>query len=164
MLIPKSDIVTKQRIDTAIEATIESGLAKWNGIKPAKLTMPLADGDGLRSNGEPFGSEAAGCYVLTASSTEQVEVVDIALQPIINAKEIYRGAIIYASITFFSYSKGRKGIGCGLNAVLKYKDGESLGGGRITAAKAFAPLIRQLAAHDIDAPPFNTGYDTAATA
>ena len=35
---------------------------------------------------------------------------------------------------------GRKGIGCGLNAVLKTKDGEVLGGGRVTVDEAFADI------------------------
>ena len=151
MLIPKNDSLAKKRMDEAIEVALEKGVqSKWNGVKPAKPAIPVYDGDGVRSNGEPFGPEAAGCFVLTASSFEQVEIVDAALQPIVTEKEIYRGAYIYASVTFFSYARsGKKGIGCGLNAVLKFKDGEPLGG-RLTAARAFAPLIRQLATNDTD--------------
>jgi len=163
MLVPKSDPDIKRSIDAAIEAAMDKGIqTKWNGVAPPRPAIPLYDGDDLRSNGEPFGPEASGNYVLTASSKEQPEIVDTALQPILNDRDIYRGAYIYASVSFFSYARnGKKGVGCGINAVLKYKDGEPFEGGRVTAAQAFAPLIRKLASHAPEAPPFGIDQNYA---
>lgn len=132
ILIPKTDIATKQRIDAAIEATIQAGTSeKWSGQRPPKLAIPVHDGDGVRpSDGMPFGAECKGHWVFTASSKQPVAVVDQSLQHIINQSEIYSGIFARVSIAFFAYnSNGKKGIGCGLNGVQKISDGEPLGGG-----------------------------------
>lgn len=51
MLIPKSDVATKQRLDAAIQAAMAEGVAgKWNGARPAQPQIPLHDGDGVRPN------------------------------------------------------------------------------------------------------------------
>lgn len=146
LLIPKSDVATKQRIDAAIQAAIQDGInSKWNGTRPAQPAIPIYDGDGLRPNGEPFGEECKGHWVMTASSKQQPEVVDTNLNPIINPTEIYSGMYARVSINFFAYNAaGKKGIGCGLGPVQKTRDGEPLGG-RITAAEAFgsAPATQQ---------------------
>jgi len=164
MLISKNDPETKRIIDDAIEAAKEKAvMTKWNGAAPPRPTNPLYDGDDLRANGEPFSPEAAGNYVLIASSRERPEIVDVALQPIVNESDIYRGVYIYASISFYGYARsGKKGIGCAINAVLKWRDGDHFEGGRVTAAQAFAPVIRQLASQD--ATPFSTDQLTKITA
>lgn len=138
LLIPKADIVTKQRIDAAIQAAIQEGVAgKWNGVRPAQVAIPLHDGDGVRPNGGPFGPECKGCWVMTASSKQRQDVVDLNLQPIIDATQIYSGMYARVNINFFAYfNSGKKGIGCGLGPVQKTRDGEPLGG-RVTAADAF---------------------------
>lgn len=138
ILIPKSDIATKQRMDAAIAAAIQQGISgKWNGVRPAQVKNPVWDGDGLKQNGEPFGQECKGHWVLTASSNTQQEVIDINMNPIINQTEVYSGMYARVSINFFSYfNSGNKGIGCGLGPVQKLEDGEPLGG-RVSAAAAF---------------------------
>lgn len=138
ILVPKTDAETKRRIDTAIAAATNAGVSKcWNGAKPPVLAIPVYDGDGVRPNGEPFGAECKGCWVFTASSKNAPQVVDLNLGPIINASEVYSGCYARVNVNFFPYnSNGKRGIGCGLNAVQKLEDGEPLGGG-ISAAEAF---------------------------
>ena len=138
LIIPKSDIATKQRIDAALAAATQEGITgKWNGVRPAQVSTPIYDGDGVRPNGEPFGPECKGAWVMTASSKLRPEVVDLNLQPILSASEIYSGMYARVSINFFAYfNSGKKGIGCGLNNVQKIEDGEPLGG-RTTAAADF---------------------------
>ena len=101
-------------------------------------------GDGVRpSDGMPFGDECKGHWVITASSKADYppEVVDQNLNPIINQSDAYSGIFARVSVSFFAYSyAGKKGIGCGLNAVQKMADGEPLGGSRMTAAEAFGDL------------------------
>ncbi len=143
ILVPKSDVATKSRIDAAIAAATQAGISKcWNGAKPPIVAIPVYDGDGVRpTSGEPFGEECKGCWVFTASSKQAPQVVDLQLNPIINPSEVYSGCYARVSVNFFPYnSNGKRGIGCGLNAVQKLDDGEPLGG-RISVEEAFGAPI-----------------------
>lgn len=135
LLIDKNDKKTLQDINNAIAAAIEMGVeGKWNGSKPAKVQIPIHDGDGTRpSDGEEFGEECKGCFVMTASSNVDYPpaVVDQRVQPIVDATEVYSGMYARVNVRFFPYNfNGRKGIGCALQAVQKVKDGEPLGASR----------------------------------
>lgn len=139
ILLPKSDVATKQKIDMAINAAIQEGVAsKWNGVRPPMLSTPIYDGDGVRpSDGMPFADECKGHWVFTASSKQAPQVVDLGINPILNQSEVYSGMYGRVSVRFFPYSSnGKKGIGCGLGNVQKVEDGEPLGG-RTTAAADF---------------------------
>lgn len=144
LLIPKSDVLTKQKIDAAIQAAINNGLAgKWNGIKPPVVPNPLHDGDGVRpSDGAPFPQECHGHWVMTASANADhaPQVVDAQLNPIMNQSEIYAGVKARVSFNFFAYNAhGRKGIGCGLSNVQKLGDGTPLVS-RANAEDDFTPV------------------------
>lgn len=139
ILLPKSDIATKQRIDAAIQAAVQAGVAsKWNGARPPQVAIPIHDGDGIRpSDGMPFGDECKGHWVFTASSKQPPQIVDLSLNPIINQTDVYSGIYARVSINFFPYAAGgKKGIGCGLRNIQKLEDGEPLGG-RTSAADDF---------------------------
>lgn len=146
ILIPKSDVATKQRIDAAIQTAIQKGISGvWNGARPPQPKTPIWDGDGVRQNGEPFGPEAKGHWVLTASSKQQQAIVDANLNPIINQTEVYSGMYGRVNINFFAFSNsGNRGIGAGLGPVQKLADGEPLGG-QVSAEQAFgnAPTPQQ---------------------
>lgn len=142
ILIPKNDVRSKQLIDMAIEAAKQTGLMdQFQGVIPPILSTPVHDGDGTRpSDGMPFGDECKGHWVFSASSTIAPSVLDQNKQPIIRESEIYSGAYAYVSVTFFPYNRnGKKGIGCALNHVMKWQDGEPLAGG-ISADAAFANI------------------------
>lgn len=138
ILVPKSDVDTKRRLDAAIQAAITEGVSsKWGGIRPPQPPIPIHDGDGLRPNGEEFGPECKGCWVMTASSKQRQDIVDMNMNPIIEPTEVYSGMYARVCLNFFAYnSNGKKGIGCGLGPIQKARDGEPLGG-RITASEAF---------------------------
>ncbi|HWQ98904.1 MAG TPA: DUF2815 family protein [Clostridia bacterium] len=161
LLIPKSDVATKQRIDAAIQAAAQEGVtSKWNGVRPAQLAVPLYDGDGVRPNGEAFGPECKGHWVMTASSKQRPEIVDLGLNPIIDATQIYSGMYANVNLNFFAYfNSGKKGVGCGLGPVQKTRDGEPLGG-RVSAAEAFsaAPAQYSAPAPQQYAPPAQPQY------
>lgn len=141
LLIPKNDVETKQRIDAAIAAAIEEGIAtKWNGVQPPQLKIPIHDGDGVRPNGEPFGPECKGHWVMTASSKQQQQVVDAQLNPILDQTKVYSGVYGRVHINFFPFNtNGNRGIGAGLGPVQIIRDGEPLGG-RVTAEQAFGAM------------------------
>jgi hypothetical protein len=139
ILLPKTDVATKMRIDAALNAAITEGISsKWNGVRPPMLAIPVYDGEGVRpSDGMPFGEECKGHWVFTASTKQAPEIVDLSMQRIFNQTEIYSGIYARVSVRFFPYvSNGKKGIGCGLGPVQKIQDGEPLGG-RVSAAAAF---------------------------
>jgi hypothetical protein len=139
ILVPKTDIATKQRIDAAINAAIQEGISsKWNGVRPPVIAIPVYDGDGVRpSDGMPFGEECKGHWVFTATSKLAPQIVDLSMQNILSEAEIYSGIYARVSVRFFSYaSNGKRGIGCGLGPVQKIEDGEPLGG-RVSAVEAF---------------------------
>lgn len=139
ILVPKSDVATKMRIDAAIQAATQVGIAeKWSGVKPPILAIPIYDGDGARpSDGMPFGEECKGHWVFTASSKQPVAVVDVGLNPMINQTEMYSGVYARVNVSFYPYnSNGKKGIGCGLGPIQKLEDGEPLGG-TVSAEQAF---------------------------
>ena len=66
--------------------------------------------------------------------------MDANIQSILQQSDVYSGMYGRVSVTFFAYSNsGKKGIGCGLNAVQKLRDGEPLGG-HISAEEAFGQM------------------------
>lgn len=160
LLIPKHDIATKQRIDAAINAAIQDGIAsKWNGVRPPLLNFPIHDGDGVKpSDGMPFNDECKGHWVMTASSQadRKPDVVDANMNPIINQSEVYSGMYGRVSVRFFAYTnQGKKGIGCGLGNLQKIKDGPALSGGGSSAASDFgAPAGYQPPAPSYGQPPY----------
>lgn len=138
VLLPKSDVETKARLDAAYQAAVQAGISnKWNGVQPPRIESPIYDGDGVRPNGDPFGAECKGCWVFTARNKNQVDVLDLSMNPIMNPSDIYSGMYARVCISFYAYAfSGKRGIGCGLEAVQKLEDGQPLGG-HISAAEAF---------------------------
>jgi hypothetical protein len=139
LLIPKSDMATRQAIDAAINAAVQDGIQnRWNGVRPPQIPLPIHDGDGPRVNGDPFGEECRGQWVMTASSEQKPEIVDAFMNPIISPTEIYSGMYGRVSIRLYAYNKaGKRGIACGLGNVQKLEDGEPLAG-HTSAATDFA--------------------------
>ncbi len=138
ILIPKTDKLTLGRIERAVEAAIEQGKSKWGGKVPpaSKLKKPLRDGD----EEKPDDPNYAGMMFLNCSSKQKPGIVDANRQQILDADEIYSGMYGFVSLNFFPYdSNGSKGVGAGLNNVMKAKDGEKLGGGS-SAEEDFAEI------------------------
>lgn len=129
LLIPKSDTATLGKIAEAIKDAREN-FCNRNGANalPAKPATTLHDGDGQRPNGDEFGPECKGHYVITVSNKQKPVIVDRNGQPILDSTEVYSGCYGRASINFYGYSKaGKKGISASLLAVQKLADGEPFG-------------------------------------
>lgn len=136
LLINKKDTKTIDAINKAVEAAKQEGKSKWGGKIPNKLKLPLRDGDEEKENDENY----AGHFFVNASSTNQPGIVDRNRKPILDQSLVYSGCFALAAINFYAFDKaGNKGIACGLNHILKTKDGEPLAGG-ITADEAFADV------------------------
>lgn len=135
LIIDKKDTKTVAAINAAIDAAIKEGAAKFGGKIPNKaaLKLPLRDGDVERDD-EAY----KGCYFVNANSTSAPQIVDRAVQPILDRSEVYSGCYARVSINFYAFnSNGNRGIACGLGNIQKVRDGEPLGG-KSSAADDFA--------------------------
>lgn len=134
LIIPKSDKKTITAINKAIDAAIQAGIGKFGGKIPNKaaLKLPLRDGDAERDD-EAY----ANSYFVNANSPTAPQIVDRAVQPILDRSEVYSGCYAKVSINFYAFnSNGNRGIACGLGNIQKIRDGEPLGG-RSSAADDF---------------------------
>ena len=149
ILVPKSDVQTKQNIDNAIEAAKQLGKTKhWNGVIPPMVAIPVYDGDGVKpSDGMPFGEECKGHWVFSASTKvdQPPKVVDMQAQPIMDATQVYSGMYGRIAINFGPYAQaGKKGIGAYISTnVQKTRDGEPLGSSAPEAASDFGGQAAQ---------------------
>lgn len=135
VLIPAAEKQTIAAIKKAIEAAKASGIvSKWGGKEPKKLDMPLRDGD------DKDDEVYAGMLYVNAKSNTRPGVVDRNKAPIVDEEEIYSGVWAIVSVTFYPYdTNGNRGVACGLNNIMKFKDDEKLGG-RTSAENDFADI------------------------
>lgn len=135
LIISKSDAKTIAAINAAVDAAIKQGAAKFGGKIPNKaaLKLPLRDGDTERED-EAYKDS----FFVNANSTTAPQIVDRAVQPILDRSEVYSGCYARVSVNFYAFnSNGNCGIACGLGNIQKIRDGEPLGG-RTSAADDFA--------------------------
>lgn len=126
IIIPKSDKKTIAAINAAVETAKEQGkTAKWKGKIPAKLKLPLRDGDEERPDDEAFENS----FFFNCSSKTKPGIVDKDVQPILDAEEVYSGCYGRVAVNFYPFdTNGSRGVAAGLNNVQKLKDGEPLSG------------------------------------
>lgn len=138
ILVDKKDKATLGKIEQAVAEAKETGKSsKWGGKIPAKLHLPLRDGDEERPDDEAY----AGKYFFncSCSADRKPGVVDANLNPILDPDEFYSGCYGRVNVNFFPYdSNGNRGVAAGLNHVQKLSDGERLGGGAPSIETAFA--------------------------
>ena len=129
LIIPKTDTETLRKIKDAIKAAYEEGLNKLRGSGKSvpdleSLKLPLRDGDKERKDDPNY----AGCMFINANSTTPPDIVDSAMNHIMERSKVYSGVYGRASITLYAFnSNGNRGIACGLNNLQKIRDGEPLG-------------------------------------
>lgn len=135
VLIPKTEKETIKALETAIEAAKKAGVvSKWGGKEPKKLDMPLRDGD------EKDDENYEDMLFVNAKSSTRPGIVDRNKVPIVDEEEVYSGVWAIVSVSFFAYDKnGNKGVACGLNNIMKFKDHEKFGG-RVSAESDFADI------------------------
>jgi len=137
-LIPKTDRATLDAMDKAIKAAARQGQQKFGEDFMRGLRIPLRDGDTDESKGGAEGY--VGCMFLNASTYNRPGVLDRNKQPLEDKEELYSGCYARASLNFYPYKvNGNKGVACGLNNLMKVRDGEYLGG-RARAEADFADV------------------------
>lgn len=135
VLIPKGEKETIKALEQAIEAAKKAAVvSKWGGKEPKKLDLPLRDGD------DRDDDTYEGHFFVNAKSSTRPGIVDKNKTPIVDEDDVYSGMWAIVSVTFFGYDvSGNKGVACGLNNIMKYKDGDRLGG-RTSAESDFAEV------------------------
>ena len=135
ILIPKSEKKTIEAINEAINAAKNAAIvSKWGGKEPKKLELPLRDGD------DKEDEVYADNYYLNAKSNTRPGIIDRKKVPVVDEEEIYSGVWAIMSVTFYGYDvNGNKGIACGLNNIMKFKDDDHLGG-RASAESDFGGM------------------------
>lgn len=126
LLIPKSDTKTINAIKAAVEAAKVIGKSKyWNGKIPNSAIFPLRDGDEERGDDENY----AGHMFVNASSLNKPPLIDADKNEIMVKTDFYSGCYGRASVNFYPFPKGKKGVACGINILQKLQDGDPLSGG-----------------------------------
>lgn len=140
-MIPKTDAATISALSAAWEDAKQYGITtKWGGTLPPVLQGGLKDGDGVKSDGTPYGPECKGHYLLTCKTnvSNPPEIVDENLQKVIDPRKVYSGCYGRVNVSMVPYNNQSKGIKAILNCVQFLQDGEPLGGKSVSAAEAFA--------------------------
>ncbi len=134
LLIPKTDAFTLNKLWACMANAKQKGIEKGMKI-PEHYSHTVYDGDGFRKNGEPFGPEAKGCYVISVSNSDKPVLIYVDQTALTEPRELYSGCYARAVINFFAYDRnGNKGISASLQAVMKLSDGEPLIGNVVTEA------------------------------
>ena len=137
VLIPKSDKKTLALIEKAIEAAKAQGKSLWGGKIPQNIKLAVRDGDEARPDEEAY----AGHYFFNCSSKNKPTVIAKDRTTITSGNDFYSGCYGRVSVNFYAFNvKGNRGIGVGLNNILKEKEGEPLGG-QTAAIDDFAEFI-----------------------
>lgn len=139
VMIPKSDTATLNLLKDIIAAAEQKGkTSKWGGKLPAKRSNPLRDGDE-----EEKGEEFEDMMFFNCSSTKApgIRVLDDGkLVEALDEDDFYSGCWGAVTVNAFPFdSNGNKGVGLGLNNLLKTRDDERLAGGS-TAEEDFGDL------------------------
>lgn len=141
ILIPKNPPKNKMLIDEAIQAATQVAREKYGSAFPPNPRTTLRDGDGRKPDGNPYGPECIGHWILPARSSDKPGICDLNRQPILDANKIYSGMYAHVAITFYGYTTTtNKGISCALDHVMKIADGDPLGSARPSMDQVFAGL------------------------
>jgi Protein of unknown function (DUF2815) len=127
---------------------------------PKNFRSPIRDGVEKTKDAEgkslPELAFYADVWIVSASSLVKPGVVDQYNQIVINPADVYAGCYARAQVDAFTYDvNGNCGVSFGLINLRKEKDGDRLGGHRMSAEDAFRPLAEAVdypAAEAVDYP------------
>lgn len=120
---PESQIALFNALKKAVS---DAAVAKWGPDKakwPKGLQTPWHDG----SEKDYDGYDNTIIYA-SASSKMKPGLVDMQMNPIIDASEFGGGDYARATVTVFAYDNMKRGVSFGLRNIQKVRDGERFGG------------------------------------
>jgi hypothetical protein len=119
----KDDTVTHTTLQEAVKEAVENGKTLWGSVKASDLTLPIRDGD-LKASTYP---EFKNSWYVNVKSKYRPGMIDSNRQEIIDPAEIYSGCFVRLSLNVYTYNNsGNRGVGFGLNNILKTRDGTRL--------------------------------------
>lgn len=140
IIFPKDDEAGIKTVKAAIQSAAIDFFGEDKSKWPTGMRNPLNDGD---EDDNKRGAAYANSFYLNLKSDKKPGVVGPDAKPLLDQDEFYSGCYCRASINFFGYNKaGNKGVGVGLNNVMKVKDGERLDG-RQNAETEFAEFAAE---------------------
>jgi hypothetical protein len=108
--------------------------------KPIRDGMEKAVDEHGNSNPDSFYYGRKFMNVKTRFQPQAVDIYNNPLEP----DQMYGGCYVRAYLGFFGYDfRGNKGVSAGLRAVIKLKDGDPIGGGKVDTATVFADVIQE---------------------
>lgn len=133
VLVPKTPegertMSALRALETAAKERGKANPKIFGGTIPGNLKSVIRDGDLEDTGSYP---ERAGHWMFNANANEDFPptVVDRNRQPILDRMEVYSGCYGRVAVQMYPYNfQGTKGIGMGLVAVQKTRDGDPLGG------------------------------------
>lgn len=140
ILIPKTEKGIIEKIKQ-IQNSLKAEVAASNGGKlPTGFKIPMKDGDALNADGEREKDDNyKGMYYFNCSSKTKPTILDKNRQPILNSEEVYSGMWGYVNVNFYTFNNVSRGIGVGLNHIMKTRDDEPFAS-RVSADEAFKDL------------------------
>lgn len=163
MIIKKADGNTLAAIKKNYEEAIQRGIEKYGESfkrKATPLVRPVGSNSGLlvdcdQDERYQEDSDYKGCYILQAKSLTPAPVFSIEtgrkqLTPDEIKEYVYSGCYGKVLFNFYPYNNRQMGISCGLDSVMKTRDGESLGG-RVNAMDYFGDDLDNAADSLLDA-------------
>ena len=134
LIIPGDDEESIKVLTAAVEAAkIDGKTKKWGGKIPAKLTLPIHDGEESADTSGAY----EGNYYFSARSSSKPKIFDEDGIEIVDSEELYPGCYVRAIIVFYPYNSSQNGVGAILKGIKKIKDGEPLGGSSNVSAEDF---------------------------
>jgi len=145
ILVAKADTTTLAEIKAAAKAALS---AKWGDKVPAKVRNPLRDGDTeTKGDGSALGPEYKDHFFMTVKSSKRPGIIDSSGVELLGSDDVASGDWGRVSLNAYAYdAAGNKGVSFGLNNVQLMNKGESLGGGRPSAAADFGVATSTAAA------------------
>jgi len=146
ILVAKSDTATVAALKAAAKAALAT---KWGDKVPAKVRNPLRDGDTeTKGDGSALGPEYKDHFFMTVKSSKRPGIIDSSGVELLGSDDVASGDWGRVSLNAYAYdAAGNKGVSFGLNNVQLMNKGESLGGGRPSAAADFGVATSTAAAH-----------------
>jgi hypothetical protein len=145
ILVAKSDTATVAALKAAAKAALAT---KWGDKVPAKVRNPLRDGDTeTKGDGSALGPEYKDHFFMTVKSSKRPGIIDSSGVELLGSDDVASGDWGRVSLNAYAYdAAGNKGVSFGLNNVQLMNKGESLGGGRPSAAADFGVATSTAAA------------------
>jgi len=145
ILVAKSDTATVAALKAAAKAALAT---KWGDKVPTKVRNPMRDGDTeTKGDGSALGPEYKDHFFMTVKSSKRPGIIDSSGVELLGHDDVASGDWGRVSLNAYAYdAAGNKGVSFGLNNVQLMNKGESLGGGRPSAAADFGVATSTAAA------------------